>query len=216
MAILIFIDNNESQEEIDIIDEEPKNEIIIDNKNRNKKKSRKIDNTKGIIEQISTGEGKSAIISCLSAYYGLRNHKVDIITSSRTLAVRDSIEFKEFYQLFGLVVDYVKDYQPAPYKADIVYGTFLDFEGDILNEISYNKPIRGDRPYDIVIIDEVDNAFIDCIQGSTQLTHSSKGYQFLIPLYVSIYLMIDLLDHFYLEESLKNFNEFMAKEEYKD
>ena len=216
LAILIFIDNNESQEDIDIIDEEPKNEIIIDNKNRNKKKSRKIDNTKGIIEQISTGEGKSAIISCLSAYYGLRNHKVDIITSSRTLAVRDSIEFKEFYQLFGLVVDYVKDYQPAPYKADITYGTFLDFEGDILNEISYNKPIRGDRPYDIVIIDEVDNAFIDCIQGSTQLTHSSKGYQFLIPLYVSIYLMIDLLDHLYLEQSLKSFNEFMAKEEYKD
>ena len=216
LAILIFIDNNESQEDDDIKEEELKNEIIIDNKNSYKKKLRKIDNTKGIIEQISTGEGKSAIISCLSAYYGLRNHKVDIITSSRTLAVRDSIEFKEFYQLFGLVVDYVKDYQPAPYKADITYGTFLDFEGDLLNEISYNKPIRGDRPYDIIIIDEVDNAFIDCIQGSTQLTHSSKGYQFLIPLYVSIYLFVDLLDHMYLEESLKNFNEFMSKEEYKD
>ena len=111
-----------------------------------KKKLRKIDNTKGIIEQISTGEGKSAIISCLSAYYGLRNHKANIITSSRILAVRDSIEFQEFYQLFGSVVDYVKDYQPAPYKVDITYETFLVFEGDILNEIAYNKSIRGDRP----------------------------------------------------------------------
>ena len=218
LAILIFIDNKESQddnEEIEL-EEEPKNEIIIDNEERNKKNARKKDKSKGIIEQISTGEGKSAIIGCLSAYFGLRGHKVDIITSSMTLASRDSIEFKEFYQIFDLVVDYVKDYQAAPYKADIVYGTFLNFEGDYLNEISYNKKIRGDRPYDIIIIDEVDNAFIDCIQGSTQLTHSSKGYQFLLPLYISIYMMVDFLDHMYLENSLKKFNEIISKEEFKD
>ena len=86
------------------------------------------DKGKGIIEEISTGEGKSAIISCLAAYFGLRNHKVDIITSSRTLATRDKYEFEEFYKIFDLVVDYVKDYQTAPYKANITYGTFLDFD----------------------------------------------------------------------------------------
>ena len=80
LAILIFIDNKESQddnEEIEL-EEEPKNEIIIDNEERNKKNARKKDKSKGIIEQISTGEGKSAIIGCLSAYFGLRGHKVDI------------------------------------------------------------------------------------------------------------------------------------------
>ena len=102
------------------------------------------------------------------------------------------------------------------YKANITYGTFLDFEGDYLDEISYNKEIRGDRPFDIIIIDEVDNAFIDCIQGSTQLTRSSKGYQFLIPMYVSIYMMVDLLDHAFLEESLKKFEEVISQEEFKN
>ena len=212
LAIFIFIDNNENQED----DEEPKNEILIENEDKNENNKIKKDKGKGIIEQISTGEGKSAIISCLAAFYGLRNHKVDIITSSRTLAARDSLEFKEFYQILNLVVDFVKDYQQAPYKADITYGTFLDFEGDLLDEISSNKIIRGDRPYDIVIIDEVDNAFIDCITGSTQLTHSSKGYQFLIPLYVSIYLFVDLLDNMYLEQTMKKYEEIMAKEEYKN
>ena len=209
LAIFIFIDNNENQEDDD---EEPENEILIEDENIKLKD----DKGKGIIEQISTGEGKTAIISCLAAFYGLRNHKVDIITSSRTLAVRDSSEFKEFYQTFNLIVDFVNGYRPAPYKADITYGTFLDYEGDLLDEISSNKSIRGDRPYDIIIIDEVDNAFIDCIQGSTQLTHSSKGYQFLLPLYVAIYLMMDLLDKMYLEQAFKKYEEIMAKEEYKN
>ena len=212
LAIFIFIDNNESQED----DEKINNEIMIENEDKDKKNKIKKDKGKGIIEQISTGEGKSAIISCLSAYFGLRGHKVDIITSSTTLAIRDSIEFKKFYQTFNLVVDYARDYQPAPYKADITYGTFLNFEGDLLDELSSNITIRGDRPYDIIIIDEVDNAFIDCITGRTQLTHSSKGYQFLIPMYVSIYLMIDLLDNMYLEQIYDKYEEIMAKEEYKN
>ena len=213
LAIFIFIDNNESQKDEE---EEQKNEILIGNEDEDDNNEIRKDKGKGIIEQISTGEGKSAIISCLAAFYGLRNRKIDIITSSRTLASRDSLEFKEFYQIFNLVSDFVKDYQPRPYKADITYGTFLDFEGDLLEEISSNKIIRGERPFDIVIIDEVDNAFIDCIQGSTQLTHSSKGYQFLIPLYVSIYLFVDLLDSMYLEQSMKKYEEIMAKEEYKN
>ena len=217
LAILIFIDNHETEEEKEKNEKKPKNEIIIENEEEiNKKNRRQKDKGKGIIEEISTGEGKSAIISCLAAYFGLRNHKVDIITSSRTLATRDTSEFKEFYNTFDLVVDSVKDYQTLPYKANVTYGTFLDFEGDYLDEISYNKEIRGDRPFDIIIIDEVDNAFIDCIQGSTQLTRSSKGYQFLIPMYVSIYLMIDLLDNAFLEESLKKFEEIISQEEFKN
>ena len=147
LAIFIFIDNNESQED----DEKINNEIMIEKEDKDKKNKIKKDKGKGIIEQISTGEGKSAIISCLSAYFGLRGHKVDIITSSTTLAIRDSIEFKKFYQTFNLVVDYARDYQPAPYKADITYGTFLNFEGDLLDELSSNITIRGDRPYDIII-----------------------------------------------------------------
>ena len=218
LAILIFIDNHEKQESLE--KKEKKNQIykneIIENKDDIEEEIHIKDKTKGIIEEISTGEGKSAIIVCLAAFFGLRNRIVDIITSSRTLAFRDSVEFKEFFSIFNLTVDYVSDYQPAPYKADIAYGTFLDFEGDFLEELTSNKSIRGDRPYDIVIIDEVDNAFIDCIQGSTQLTHSSKGYQFLIPIYLSVYLLIDLLDRFYMEACMKQYEEIFKQEEFKN
>ena len=60
LAIFIFIDNNENQEEDN---EKPKNEILIGNEEENEDDNEvKKDKGKGIIEQISTGEGKSAII----------------------------------------------------------------------------------------------------------------------------------------------------------
>jgi len=172
--------------------------------------------SKGLIEEISTGEGKSAIISCLAAFFGLRGYKVDIITSSKTLAERDANKFKIFYNLLGLTDDNCKQYEEAPYKADIIYGTFLDFEGDLLDEISSGKKIRGDRKFEIIIIDEVDNMFIDGIEGSTQLTHSSKGYQYLIPIYLSIYLFVDIFDHLLYEQLIKQYDEIINKENFKN
>lgn len=172
--------------------------------------------SKGLIEEISTGEGKSAIISCLAAFFGLRGYKVDIITSSKTLAERDANKFKNFYNLLGLTDDNCKQYEEAPYKADIIYGTFLDFEGDLLDEISSGKKIRGDRKFEIIIIDEVDNMFIDGIEGSTQLTHSSKGYQYLIPIYLSIYLFVDIFDHLLYEQLIKQYDEIINKENFKN
>lgn len=171
--------------------------------------------SKGLIEEISTGEGKSAIISCLAAFFGLRGYKVDIITSSNTLAERDANKFKKFYNLLGLTDDNCRQYEEAPYKTDIVYGTFLDFEGDLLDEISSNKKIRGDRKFEIIIIDEVDNMFIDGIEGSTQLTHPSKGYQYLIPMYLSIYLFVDILDHLLYEQLIKQYDEIINNENFK-
>ena len=46
--------------------------------------------SQGLIEEISTGEGKSCIISSLAIYSALNGYKVDIISSSYTLAQRDS------------------------------------------------------------------------------------------------------------------------------
>ena len=199
LALLIFIDNYEMQDKIDMKDQ------------------------KGIIEEIPTGEGKSSIISCLAAYFALNNHKVDIITSSNLLAERDANKFKKFFDLLKIKVGFCKannkdsdnDTRSQPYRADIVYGTFLSFEGDLLEEISSKGKIRGKRDYDIIIIDEVDNAFIDCIEGSTQLSKSSKGYQFLFPLYISIYFFVDILDNFYLNEVKKEYEEIILIADYK-
>ena len=58
--------------------------------------------------------------------------------------------------------------------------------------------IRKDRAYNVIIIDEVDNLFIDNILGSTRLTNSSLGFKFLIPFYLTIYLYFELIDYFFL------------------
>ena len=168
----------------------------------------------GLIEEISTGEGKSCIICSLAIYFALRNHKVDIISSSYTLAQRDSDEFKNIYQYFNLTTGYPYYYQSKPYTVDILYGTFLEFEGDYLREITSNIKIRNNRPYDVIIIDEVDNLFIDNILSSTRLVNPSKGFKFLIPIYLSNYISFELFDFFfiiYFNLSLKDVNKEKRK-----
>ena len=156
------------------------------------------DQKKGLIEEICTREGKSCIISSLSIYYALMGHKVDIISSGYTLAQRDSDEFKELYDYFNLTTSVPSNYMSGPYKADILYGTFLEFEGDLLREITSGCFIRNNRPFDVIIIDEVDNLFIDNILSSTRLTNPSLGFKFLIPIYITLYLYVELFDYFFM------------------
>lgn len=152
----------------------------------------------GLIEEISTGEGKSCIICSLAIYYALRNHKVDVISSSYTLAIRDSNEFKNIFDYFNLTTGFPYNSESEPYSVDILYGTFFEFEGDYLRELTSNRKIRNERPFDVIIIDEVDNLFIDNILSSTRLTNSSRGFKFLIPIYLSNYLSFELFDFFFL------------------
>ena len=152
----------------------------------------------GLIEEISTGEGKSCIICSLSIYFALRKKKVDIISSSYSLAKRDSEEFEKIYDYFNLTTNYPKNADPYPYKCDILYGTFLEFEGDCLRELVSDKKIRNNRPYEVIIIDEVDNLFIDNILSSTRLTGSTKGMKFLIPIYLMVYFSFELFDFLFL------------------
>ena len=161
----------------------------------------------GLIEEISTGEGKSCIISALSIYFALRNHKVDIISSGYTLVKRDSDEFKNIYEYFNLTTAYPYDSEPGPYTCDILYGTFLEFEGDYLREITSDRNIRNERPYDVIIIDKVGNLFIDNILGSTRLTNSFKGFKFLAPYYFTTYLSVLLVDFAFKIKTKKNWNQ---------
>ena len=152
----------------------------------------------GLVEEISTGEGKSCIISSLSIYFALMGYKVDVISSSYTLAQRDSDEFRNIYDYFNLTTGFPFNSESSPYNCDILYGTFFEFEGDYLRELTSNRKIRNKRPYEVIIIDEVDNLFIDNILGSTRLTNPSRGFKFLIPLYLSSYLSFELFDFFFL------------------
>ena len=160
----------------------------------------------GLIEEIYTGEGKTIIISFLAVIKAFQGNKVDILTSSSVLAERDANEMRLFYNYFGLSVDhcnkdfaetfrntYLEDYKERPecfgcYKADIVYGDPLSFEGDILRTNFMDLVGRGHkRNFDCIIIDEIDNICIDNIKNITELLDNFHGYKFLEYIYLFIY-----------------------------
>ncbi|CAF3707211.1 unnamed protein product [Adineta steineri] len=147
----------------------------------------------GRLLQILTGEGKSTIVSILTVIKSLQGKHVDIITSSMTLAKRDVNEWKPFYQMFKLTAahnndetNYVEGLKSC-YKENIVYGTAGQFQFDILRDEFSLLKTRGDRPYDLVIIDEVDSMLIDENNTIARLADNSPGMEWLNPLLYGIW-----------------------------
>ena len=143
-------------------------------------------NDKGSIGEIKTGEGKSFIVSTLAILLCQFDKKIDIITSNIELASRDQKEQEKNFQLFGITSgvlykedekEYLKGnnsynleinqgYDLDVFKNQIVYSTNSNFEFVYLNSMFVANPLRPyERKYDIVIVDEVDNMFID--QGTS-------------------------------------------------
>ena len=183
------------------------------------------DKNKGLIEQIYTGEGKTIIISFLSVIKALEGKKVDILTSSCVLAERDALEMKKFYNLFGLSVDYCKINNDKElkenkienfkcYNADIVYGDCLSLEGDILRTNFMGIVGRGNkRPFNCIIIDEIDNICLDNIKNTTELLDNFHGYKFLEYIYLYIYHKLmeieqEIKQYFLNEKQLKNNDDY--------
>ena len=155
-------------------------------------------NTKssGIIEEVKTGEGKSLIIMFEATLKALEGKKIDILTSSPVLAERDGKMFKPFYETFGLTCDYCHDDEDDKnnknlnykcYESDIVYGTILSFAGDYLRTNFIGTKGRGNRKFEIIIIDEIDNICLDNIMNQTELLDNFKGYKFLEYIYIYIF-----------------------------
>ena len=149
---------------------------------------------KELIEEVKTGEGKSTIIMFLATIKALKGKKVDILTSSPVLAERDSKQNKQFYEYFGLTCDYCHEDEDNKneslvyncYNSNIVYGTILSFAGDYLRTSFIGTKGRGDRNFDVIIIDEIDNICLDNIMNQTQLLDNFKGYKFLEYIYLFI------------------------------
>ena len=140
-------------------------------------------NNRGKIAQILTGEGKTIIINCLAIILVLKGHKVDIVTSNPILANRDAKESEELYKKFGITVGsnvdkkrlinyYKESYEKECYSKDIVYGTTFEYQGDILRDEYNLKNVRNKRPFDIVIVDEIDSMLIDGYASRTFLSTS--------------------------------------------
>lgn len=135
--------------------------------------------SKGRIAQIKTGEGKSSIIAMLSACMAAQGHFVDVVTSSDNLAARDCKKYQPFYASLGLSAGHVgDDPEQTDFHAKILYATNTGFEFAFLRDGLYNSKLRYskgpdaaliERPFDTVIIDEVDNLFLDTARNSAQM-----------------------------------------------
>jgi preprotein translocase subunit SecA len=127
---------------------------------------------KGRIAQVKTGEGKSIIIAMLAFYHAALGHTVDIVSSSRYLARRDQEKDDDLLQTFGFTTSHICSNEPSKedFQKQVIFGTHYDFEFSILRDYLHMNQMRvGLRPFHIVIVDEVDNLFVDSSLHSARL-----------------------------------------------
>lgn len=138
----------------------------------------------GRMIQISTGEGKTLIVSLFAAIQVLRGHTVDVITSNTVLAEEGAKERRKFYNLLGISVAHNnpdkidKSFKGSPYKADVMYGSISSFQFDYLRDSFECMGTRVKRKFDTVMIDEVDSMLIDN-GGHIAKLSGTQSFQFL-------------------------------------
>jgi preprotein translocase subunit SecA len=130
--------------------------------------------------QVKTGEGKSIIIALWAFVMSMECRCLDIITSARSLAIRDQLKFADFFQKCDIITSHIcydikkKDH----FKAQILYGPAFDFEFAFMEDLLYDSQLFAARlthPYikrnfDCVCVDESDNLLVDTSQNSARLS----------------------------------------------
>lgn len=134
---------------------------------------------KGSIAQVYTGEGKSTITTLLAFIHACQGKTVDIISSSRYLAQRDAKKYACFFEEFQITTSHIcADDPPASYfRGQILYGTNYDFEFALMHDELRAKQNRlwkqggqlVPRAFEVAIVDEVDNLFIDSALNSARI-----------------------------------------------
>ncbi|XP_057378899.1 uncharacterized protein LOC130700927 [Daphnia carinata] len=158
---------------------------------------------KSTLTQVSTGEGKSLIVTGVAIAFALcrnedkKNKKIDVITSNEVLARRDSTlsvadgGLRDLYEYFNVSVanncSQWVDERTQAYNAAVVYGQLANFQRDYLLDQFYGHNIRGDRTMDFVVIDEVDCMLLDRGNNTLYLSHDIPGMEMLESLYVFIW-----------------------------
>ncbi len=121
----------------------------------------------GNIAEMKTGEGKTLTATMPAYLNALTGEGVHIITVNEYLAGRDAEWMGEIYRFLGLTVGVnYRELTPSEkrdaYNCDILYSTNNEIGFDYLRD---NMVIRASdrvaRPFNFVIIDEVDSVLID-------------------------------------------------------
>ena len=148
----------------------------------------------------------------------LKGHIVDIVTSNPILAARDEEESKELFNKFDIsvahninsnnlisLINSTKDI----YSCDVVFGTTLEYQGDILRDEYELIKIRNNRKFDVVIVDEIDCMLVDQYNHRTLLSSSipfMENYSVILQLLWACYKRLKLDD-----EQILNDNELQEK-----
>ncbi|XP_041841538.1 protein translocase subunit SecA-like [Melanotaenia boesemani] len=151
--------------------------------------------TTGRLLQVGTGEGKSCIVAMFAAFRAMKGEKVDIMSSSPVLAVRDLDDWKEFYKLLNISVDCNINKQGNDlkkcYQCEVVYGTVEQFAGDWLQQHFQKNDIFGKRTFKCAIVDEVDSLMLDKGHHVVYISSDMPALQHLNPLLASIWATVN-------------------------
>ncbi|XP_047669287.1 uncharacterized protein LOC113663549 isoform X2 [Tachysurus fulvidraco] len=170
-------------------------------------------NNTGCLLEIGTGEGKSCILAMLAVIHAMRGVKVDIVTSSPVLARRDLEEWSKLYKMFNITSSAVppvlndvsseelEELTQEAYKQDVVYSTVGTFAADTLKQQFEKKTTRGDRRFEMVLVDEVDYMTLDNGVQITFLSYESSGLQHLEQVLASIWAIISACRPIEVEET---------------
>ncbi|KAL2102292.1 hypothetical protein ACEWY4_001460 [Coilia grayii] len=153
---------------------------------------------KGSLLEIGTGEGKSCILAMFATIQAICGVKVDIVTSSPVLAIRDQEEWEKLYTKFGVTSSVVPPKGPVEnyeqlvegaYSKQIVFGTVGTFAADILKQEFERRSTRGSRDFELVIVDEVDYMTLDNGVQVTFLSHEASGMRHVEQVLANIWAM---------------------------
>ncbi|MCL1897351.1 MAG: accessory Sec system translocase SecA2 [Micrococcales bacterium] len=147
----------------------------------------------GNIAAMKTGEGKSLTATLPLYLNALSGRGAILVTVNGYLARRDAAEFRPVFEFMGLslavgvpeveTVDFSPGEKKAIYAADIVYSTSdkvgFDYLLDNLVGTSEEKYLR---PFNYVLIDEVDAVLLDLAQMPLVISGSPRVQSNLYPL----------------------------------
>ena len=129
----------------------------------------------GNVAEMNTGEGKTLTATLPVYLNSLTGKGTMVITTNEYLAKRDAEEMGQVYRFLGLTVgipftgnplnEYKSEEKKLIYASDVIYTTNsalgFDYLTDNLASSSKDKFLR---PFDYVIIDEIDDILLDSAQ----------------------------------------------------
>ncbi|CAF2922828.1 unnamed protein product [Rotaria sp. Silwood2] len=184
--------------------------------------------SKGLLEQIRTGEGKTLILGLTAAFFALCGYAVDVVSSNRDLAIDGEQKCRTFFELLKLESGHIcsenddinhQSYRPdlSTKQGNIVYGEVGAFQRDILEDEFNNKKIFGIRYKDrekCLIIDEVDNMCLDRARHVLYLSHEIASLKWLETLFINLWaavLRTEVNNSNEISQNIEDISYFMKK-----